>query len=438
MHTDPIKTIRLSAWLAWLFCVWLLPCRAEPPAEPIENRFLFLVDISSAMSKSAPQGLRSALELLGSNMQGQLLPGDTIGLWTYNNKLHTDMPMLVWSDASKPRIMENIATHWRAQSYGKKSRLDIVLPFLLPIIQNSRALTIVWITDGKGALHGMPFDSQINQLHAEYAQELRQAGQCFVTILLCRENKLINFAVNSSVGPFCVPQAMPTLLKPSPVVATTPANPPVEQKPKEMKQFVIGPPTKTNAEAKATSPINPPVAIATTNSIIETNFLPTAATGLKPPPAPAAAVSLAPPTATIKTVAVPILTSASPAQAATVQQHPPSPPTNTVTSAESPTLISIPAGNSPATQEIAISTPTTPTAEVSNDKAANDAFLTTNSAPADVESKAPAPWRLLAACVLLALALIIGFTLLHFLRKDRVHSSLISESIKRTERGGRS
>ena len=53
----------------------------------MENRFLFVIDTSSAM-KSRTNGVEEAVDgLLESGMKGELRKGDTIGLWTYNDHL---------------------------------------------------------------------------------------------------------------------------------------------------------------------------------------------------------------------------------------------------------------------------------------------------------------------------------------------------------------
>ena len=62
------------------FAAFLCPADGRVPR--IENRFLFIVDTSSAM-RSRTNGIEQAVVgLLKSNMHDQLRKGDTIGLWT--------------------------------------------------------------------------------------------------------------------------------------------------------------------------------------------------------------------------------------------------------------------------------------------------------------------------------------------------------------------
>src|SRR5262245_14270110 len=73
--------------------------------KPMENRFLFVVDTSSAMERSAPAAQRAILDLLQSGIQNQLRPGDTLGVWTYNEKLNTGFPMQRWSEDLKESVI---------------------------------------------------------------------------------------------------------------------------------------------------------------------------------------------------------------------------------------------------------------------------------------------------------------------------------------------
>ena len=85
------------------------PCQAEDaPRIPKqrENRFLFIVDTSSAMRGCSNAVVQDVVELMESEMRGEFRQGDTIGLWTYNDKLHPEFPMQIWSKADKDTIVD--------------------------------------------------------------------------------------------------------------------------------------------------------------------------------------------------------------------------------------------------------------------------------------------------------------------------------------------
>ena len=62
------------------------------------------------MSVSSNAVVQDVVELLESDMRGEFRQGDTLGLWTYSDKLHTEFPMQVWSKADKDTIVADMAT----------------------------------------------------------------------------------------------------------------------------------------------------------------------------------------------------------------------------------------------------------------------------------------------------------------------------------------
>src|SRR5271154_3363426 len=98
----------------WVLAAILLSAawgRADEPEAKhrrMENRFLFVIDTSSAM-KTRTNGVNEAVNgLLASNINGELRKGDTIGLWTFNDHLDTDFPMEQWSEDKKDSILREV------------------------------------------------------------------------------------------------------------------------------------------------------------------------------------------------------------------------------------------------------------------------------------------------------------------------------------------
>ncbi len=114
----------------WVLAAMLLCaswCRAEDAQahhRRMENRFLFVIDTSSAM-KARTNGLQAAvMGLLESDMKDELRKGDTIGLWTYSDRLSTDFPMQVWSERKKDDILNDVGEHLRILVYENRSHLE--------------------------------------------------------------------------------------------------------------------------------------------------------------------------------------------------------------------------------------------------------------------------------------------------------------------------
>jgi hypothetical protein len=169
-----------------------------------DNRFLFIFDTSAAMRACSNASLQTVVALLVSDMQGEFRQGDTLGLWTFDDSLHTDFPMQVWSQEDKIAIVGDMAVYLRDLPYGKKAHLERVMPALRQVIRNSRRLTVVLVSDGKGLIQGTPFDREINNQQKKYARELRHARQPFVLVLAARDGAVYDYTINYP-GPVAIP-----------------------------------------------------------------------------------------------------------------------------------------------------------------------------------------------------------------------------------------
>jgi hypothetical protein len=175
------------------------PCQAnDAPKIPKqqENRFLFIVDTSSATRSYSNAIVQGVVELLTSDMKGEFREGDTIGLWTYNNQLHLEFPMQIWSEADKSAIVDDMAAFLRGRRHEKRAHLEKVMPALNQVIKNSERITVVLISDGAGSIRGTPFDKDINALQKKYARELRAAHLPFVTVLAARDGAVFDYTIN--------------------------------------------------------------------------------------------------------------------------------------------------------------------------------------------------------------------------------------------------
>jgi hypothetical protein len=269
------------------------PCQAnDAPKIPKqrENRFLFIVDTSSAMSGCSSATVEDVVELLASDMRGEFRKGDTIGLWTYNDKLHLEFPMQVWSEADKSAIVDEMAAFLRGRRWEKRAHLEKVMPALNQVIKSSERITVVLISDGTGSIQGTPFDKDINNLQKKYARELRSANMPFVTVLAGRDGAVFDYTINYP-GLVAIPHTanpeMPAETN-APVAAAIP-NPAtnVPAKPRPMRSIIMSSATNVvHAAAPAPVIVAAPVAAQPAP--------PLAVAPVSAPP-PVAAVASAPP-----------------------------------------------------------------------------------------------------------------------------------------------
>ncbi len=247
-----------------LVCSVFSTSAAEPSSHPIENRFLFVVETSSLMNRSANAAQETIRNLVTSGARGRMRSGDTFGLWTFNDRLNPEFPMQQWTPDEGKKLAEAAVDYLNRQRYEKKGRLQTtVLPPLFSVINSSRAVTVILISSGTEPIRGTPFDKEINSLYSIYERELRDAKIPFVTSLVGRNGKVVAFAVNSTLGPIEIPTAplpeipivqiktnAPTLINTS-----TPTNPAVPPRRFAKSNIIIGKVVTTNVPPITTSPI---------------------------------------------------------------------------------------------------------------------------------------------------------------------------------------
>jgi hypothetical protein len=221
---------------------------APQRTRPMENRFLVIIDTSSAM-KSRTNGIEQAVAgLLKSDMHGEFRKGDTLGVWTYDEQLHADFPMQVWTPENKDAIAGDVLRYLRHQRYEKRAHLEKVLRAIGQVMEQSERLTVIFIYDGSELIHGTQFDGDINDLQKRYVRQFRSAHLPIVTILVARNGQVFDYTINYP-GSITVPHtaiAMPPPQTNAPpavevaVVAVPPTNAaPAEPRPPPRRIEII-------------------------------------------------------------------------------------------------------------------------------------------------------------------------------------------------------
>src|SRR5208283_4941007 len=82
-------------------CAQLDAGKAAPPS----HRCLLIVETSKSMLRRTNAVHRAVQELLASGLNGQLLAGDTLGVWTFNEDLYAGrFPLQTWSPQAQKDI----------------------------------------------------------------------------------------------------------------------------------------------------------------------------------------------------------------------------------------------------------------------------------------------------------------------------------------------
>lgn len=285
------------------------------------DRYLLIVETAKAMKRELPAVQQCVRELLASGMSGQLKPGDTLGVWTYNNDLHAgDFPMQVWEASATAEISKRVDDFLGKQHCQNEARISHALSAMLQVIADSDRITVLIFSDGFEPVQGTPFDEVINRVFAQHREELRNVRIPFVTVLQAVGGKIIHCTINSASGPINIPAlpkpkpapavvvAKPALPAPAPVIIKT--NPPlILDYSKPASNAVIPAPEKIIA------PIKPPAPPATPEVAVVVKETPKPAPAPAPAPAIAAVVTAPPPTV-VRAEVPPVVEPASPVPAA--------------------------------------------------------------------------------------------------------------------------
>ena len=297
-------------------------------------RYLLIVETSRAMQRRTQGALDTVKDLLESGMQGQLRPGDTISLWTFNETLNASgFPSAEWSTETQTLVTVHSLDFLRAQKYERTGSLEKVMPALEQAIQESALVTVVLITAGESNIHGTPFDNLINESVQQWRDQQQKARMPIITVLRGKQGVLTDWSVTPVPWPLELPPlpAEPEVARmkssapaeppkapqsqnasPLLVFAREPTPPPVKlPKPAEEAIPTPEPPTApmaavTNAQATASTIAPVPTPAPTT----VTTPAPTTAQPPAPTPAPVTAPKVTPtpapePASIVKAVAPP-------------------------------------------------------------------------------------------------------------------------------------
>jgi hypothetical protein len=245
-----------------------------------EGRYLFLIETSQAMDANKAALRKSIRSIIESGLSGQMKYGDTIGLWTYNDKFNSDFPMVVWQ-SEQVQDVEGAVDFWMSkQKFVHRPDVSKALPLLQKIVKASQKLTIIWMTTGNDRLTGLPFDIEINELQKEFRDGFRKQHIPFVTLLAVRDGVLKDFTVNPGDAKLRLPEVIvkeavaPVVVETNPAPAVVPAvqKPPliihVGPSPELVQQKLEAEKAAKEAELKAVTVVPPPQQPATNSAAV--------------------------------------------------------------------------------------------------------------------------------------------------------------------------
>ena len=255
--------------------IFLVPAvRAQPAVPNVDNRFLLIFDTSSDMKRCLPAVQKALNDTLATNLSGQLHPGDTIGVWTFDQDLHAGLfPLQHWEPDNAGMITSNINAFIGKQRYTKTTTFDALLPLLNQVVRGSERLTVLIFCDGQGEIHGTPYDVGINQIFQQRQSERQKARLPIVIGLRSQRGQYTGCMVSFPPQPLSLTQ-FPPLPPPSAPPAPTPAPPPPVSSVAVPSLIIVGT-TITNRvpppELKPALTNPPPMVITSTPAPVFTN-----------------------------------------------------------------------------------------------------------------------------------------------------------------------
>lgn len=183
------------------------------PPEPVSNRYLIIIETSRSMMKRGDGVLETLTSMILNGMKGQMRGGDTLGIWTYNDKLHVgEFPLQIWTPANRQNVAQNAENFLKHQKFENKSRLSVVLPPLRDLIKESEFITVLILSSAREKISGTPFDQEINAAYATWAPEQEKKLMPVVTVLRATKGTITHQAVVPVPQTWEMPPLSPELI----------------------------------------------------------------------------------------------------------------------------------------------------------------------------------------------------------------------------------
>lgn len=162
--------------------VFLIP--ASHAQQTVQNRYLLIFDTSADMKKRVPMMQKALDNLFLTGLNGQLQPGDSIGIWTFGQELSTGQFHLIsWVPDEAATVAKDINSFIGKQHYAKTAGFGALQPLMNKVVQDSDRLTMLIFCDGETPMSGTPYDAGINQIFQQRQAAQKTAKQPFIIVL---------------------------------------------------------------------------------------------------------------------------------------------------------------------------------------------------------------------------------------------------------------
>lgn len=296
MRTGMIYQILKRFIFGFLVLANWLPGAAQAQ-ELSSNRWLLIVETSRPMQRRAEAARHIAANLIASGMNGQLRRGDTLGVWTFGDALHTgSFPLQHWTGDRPREIATRVLAFLGDQKHDRESFPGVLVQDLQDVVQDSELITIVLITEGSSANLGTSFDAQIKAEYTAWRAQQMEANMPFVTVLRAERGRITSHMVNTPPFPLELPDLPRVAPRPAPAPVVKTVQPETNRRPTpEPVPSLIISGKKAEAAAAPAGASLPELQPMSALVALHSNTISSVATpslaAVPPPPAPAAAQS---------------------------------------------------------------------------------------------------------------------------------------------------
>jgi len=167
------------------------PAKAPKQTVPSGNRFLFIVETSTAMGQLEHGGRQAVFDLIYSGVEGRMRKGDTYGIWTFNESVYAGFyPMQTWEPRANLEHASAAGRFLKAQKYEKQANITNVIKQLQTVIRTVKDVNVFLVTEGGATMTGTPFDDAINESYQNNRAQARETKKPLVTTLAARNGQI--------------------------------------------------------------------------------------------------------------------------------------------------------------------------------------------------------------------------------------------------------
>ena len=224
----------LLIFLAGASCAWGA-LTVAPRKGQEGNRFLFIVDTSSSMKRLEHSGRQIVFDLVNSGIEGRMRPGDTFGIWTFDNDVKAGVfPVQTWSPEKSTDMATQVARFLKEQDARRGSRLDGAITNAERIIKSVKDLDLVIVTSA--ATRFKPDDTwaMLLQNYKGRIDEAKKGNKAMLVTLAGRSGQIRQATITLQGERLQL--AAPPERRPAPMAKAAPA---LEPPPKPLRDPII-------------------------------------------------------------------------------------------------------------------------------------------------------------------------------------------------------